>query len=98
MYGSGWGMHHGGGFLGGGMFGGGIFGMFLNILLLLLVVWVVIRLVQSLMGRGASSRPTEDNATRSRDRDDSLNILKARFARGEIDEEEYQRMRNMLES
>lgn len=95
MYGSGWGMHHGGGLFGGGLFGGGMFGPILNLLILLLVVWVVIRLVQSMIGRSAPAQAAPAS-TDAKDRDDSLSILKARFARGEIDENEYQRMRDVL--
>lgn len=46
--------------------------------LLVLVVWLVIRLFPGLRGGGASA----DNAE---------GILRERFARGEIDEEEYER-------
>jgi putative membrane protein len=55
---------------------------------ILLIVFVVV-LVKALSGSGSSS---------PRDHPESaLEILKARYARGEIDEEEYERRRRELE-
>lgn len=42
-------------------------------------------------------RPSEINALRFIRQDNPLEILKARYARGEIDEEEYERRRRELE-
>jgi len=61
---------------------GGIIGL----LLLLLILFLVIKLVLAFLpGTNAEV-----------DKNDSLEILKNRFARGEISPEEYQRMRELL--
>ena len=73
-----------GGFGPGGFLGGGIVGLMVNLLLVALVVWVVVRIFQSLTGR------------ESRDRDDSLAILQRKYAAGEINDDEYNRMRDVL--
>lgn len=67
-----------------GMMGGG-FGMFFGILfwavIIALIVWAFARLVQGQRGGG-----------RSEERSDSAEeTLRGRFARGEIDAEEYER-------
>ncbi len=40
--------------------------------------------------------PNNSNVSTNLDRKDSLEILKVRFAKGEISEQEYQRMKNVL--
>lgn len=70
---------------GGMVFGGGFMWLFW-ILVLVAIVWLITSAVNS----GVRNR---------RDVDDSpLEILKRRYARGEIDEEEFTRRRNDLES
>lgn len=71
---------------GGGFFGHGPFGLLLTALLAIVFVVVLIRLGRALFAR--------DHA--NRDSHDSLEILRARFARGEISSEEYERMREIL--
>ena len=67
-------------------FGGGFMWVFW-----LLVIAGVFFLIQNL-AKGSSSRSSNEY-------DDSpLEILKKRYARGEIDEEEYERRRKKLES
>ncbi len=79
-------MHNG--FMGGGLMGGGIFGMFINILIIALIAYLIFKLVQNLGGstgnRGKSSR-------------DSVQILRERYARGDIDEDEYLKRKEILE-
>jgi len=64
-----------------GMGLGGWLWMILGAVLLVMIVWAV---VAAIPGR---DRPATDDATR---------ILKARFARGEITQEEYEQARRLL--
>ncbi|WP_342479885.1 SHOCT domain-containing protein [Paenibacillus sp. FSL L8-0340] len=64
-------------------FGFGIFGLIINFLLIVGVIYLVIRWV-----RGNGNSRFNDNTPRR--------ILDERFARGEITEEEYYRMKNIL--
>ena len=68
-------------------FGGG-FMWIIWILLILAVIWGVKAAVSS---GGGASRPGDRQ-------ENALEILKARFARGEISAEEYKRMRHELEN
>jgi putative membrane protein len=72
----------------GGWFGGGGMGVGMWVFWILLIVVVVV-LIKALAGRGSDS-----SAQR---RESPLEILKARYARGEISEEEYHRRRDELE-
>lgn len=75
-----------GGF-GGGMGGWGMgLGWIVPLLLIGLVVWAVVALVRSRTGDQGDAA------------DRSLAILKERYARGELDEETYRRMRRELEA
>ncbi len=62
-------------------------GWILQLLLLALIVWLIWRVVAP----GVRREPDR------RDRDDSLVILRERLARGEIDSDEYERLRRVLE-
>jgi len=64
------------------MMGWGWGGMLIGILVIVLLVYLVIRFL------GESPR---------KDKNGALEILRKRYARGEISEEEYQRMRSELE-
>lgn len=64
----------------------GPFGGILGLLLLLVILYFVIKLVLSFLPKTNADL----------DKNDSLEILKNRFARGEISPEEYQRMRELL--
>ncbi len=70
----------------GGMGFGGGFGMLAGLLLLLLLVYLAARVFGS---RGA----TRDHAA---DRRDSLDILKTRLAKGEINVDEFNTLKNVL--
>lgn len=65
-------------------FHGGFMFMFVWLIILLLLIYFVIRLSKS-----STTKETKDSS-------DPLEILKERFARGEITEEEYQNMKNVL--
>ena len=69
---------------GSGMFFGGGFMWLIWILVIVGIVLAVVFLVRG--GEGTSTRS-----------DSALDILKKRYARGEIDEEEYERRRRELE-
>jgi putative membrane protein len=71
----------------GGFFPGGIFFMLIWILVILVFVYLGIRIYKAL---------TSEKSGPLKDRLDSLAILKARFARGDISEEDYIRMKNTL--
>ncbi|MGE4265657.1 MAG: SHOCT domain-containing protein [Desulfovibrio sp.] len=70
----------------GGMGFGGGFGMLVGLLLLLLLVYLAVKVFGS---RGA----TRDHAA---DRRDSLEILKTRLAKGEINVDEFNTLKNVL--
>lgn len=65
-------------------FGGGVF-MWVFWIVLLIVLVFVIKLIFSPTGKNSSSS------------DEALEILKKRFAKGEIDEEEFERLKKKLE-
>jgi putative membrane protein len=67
---------------------GGWMGIGMWLFWILLIVLVVV-LVRVLAGGGSPAPPGQQ--------DSPLEILKARYARGEIDEEEYRRRRQELE-
>ena len=79
-----WGCSHMGPWMGHGMFGSGFWGW---IVLLLIMVWIVPALVRWF-------RPEKKPSSDTRD---SLKILDDRFAGGEISEQEYLKMRDVLE-
>lgn len=72
---------------GAGWFMGG-FGSLFGLLILGLLVFLVIRLFQ---------RPTSDPAAK-RDREDSMEILKRKYAEGDISTEEFRKIRSILKS
>ena len=86
--GSWWPMHHG--FFGpGGMMGFGGMGIFS------FIFWALVVFAISLLVAGAISRKNQDESA-TRDVVDSLEILKQRYARGEIDQEEFLTKRDIL--
>jgi putative membrane protein len=80
-----WGCNYIGSGMGHWVFGGGIIGFGITVLILALIGLVFIQLYKS--GK---------NRTQYSDTMDSLKILKTRFARGEITEQEYRKMRDIL--
>jgi putative membrane protein len=66
---------------------GGFLSLLIWIVIILALVLVVVKIFKSLNG---------DSVSRS-DRNDSLDILKVRFAKGEITQEEYVKMKKILE-
>ena len=71
----------------GGFFPGGIFYLLVWGLIVLLFVYAAVWIFKAV---------TADKYARHRDRVDSLAILKARFAKGEISSEEFNKMKQVL--
>ena len=71
---------------GGGFFGHGIIGILISVLLVMVMFYLFFVLMRTF--------DTRDKGRK--DRTDSLEILKTKFAKGEISEEEYRRMRAIL--
>ncbi len=69
---------------GGGMWFGGGFGWIFWIVIIAVLVWVI----KMASDKGSASRSSND--------DSPLEILKKRYARGEIDEQEFERKRKEL--
>lgn len=72
--------------LGGGLGMG--FGWIVPLVLIGLAVWAVVAFTRSGAGRGSDADASPDR---------SLAVLKERFAKGELDEGTYRRMREELE-
>lgn len=70
---------------------GGGFGMGLMVLFWLLVLGLIGTLIWFLIQKGSQS-PSNSSS------ESSLEILKKRYARGEIDEEQYRRMKKEINS
>ncbi|HKK27791.1 MAG TPA: SHOCT domain-containing protein [Gemmatimonadota bacterium] len=75
--------------MGGWGWGWGILGMLLWLALIVLVVVLVWRLLRRGGGEDGGARPARGGET-------PLDILERRYARGEIDREEFQRMKRDL--
>ncbi|EMG38606.1 Short C-terminal domain containing protein [Desulfocurvibacter africanus PCS] len=75
-------------FSGPGFFwGGGLIGLLLKILIVAGIVWLALRIIDGIRNRQTSGD----------DKDHSMRILKVKYARGEISEDEYRRMREVLD-
>ncbi|WP_051294859.1 SHOCT domain-containing protein [Maridesulfovibrio bastinii] len=82
-----------GGFMGGGLMGGGGFvGLIFNILIIALVAYLIFKLVQNLNNNNVQ----RNEGTSRSNRVDTGEILRERFARGDISEEEYLRKKDIL--
>ncbi len=86
-----WGGQYGGwGMMGPGMMGGFGWGWFMLIFMIIfwgLVIWGIMALVRGLSGSRGSDSSKVDSA---------LEVLKKRYARGEIDKEEYEEKKRDL--
>jgi putative membrane protein len=71
--------------------GWGIFGM-----LMMTVFWGGLILLVVYAIRGSASRGDQGTGTHSRHRDSALTILEERYARGEIDRDEFEERRRTL--
>ncbi len=87
-----WAQQQGGPYYGQHMWNGGLWmfvGPLMMIVFIAAVVAVVVLMVRWLGGPGRGTRPHSP-------RQDPLDILKERFARGEIDKEEFEERRRVL--
>ena len=71
----------------GGLFSGGFLSIILWVFIILIAVLLVMALFRFLRSREAGFK---------RDREDSLDILKARYARGELNRAQYLKMKGTL--
>ena len=71
----------------GGGFAGGIFSLLFWGLIILLLVFAAIKLFGSIKSNQSGS---------FRDKNDSLDILQMRYAKGEINQDEYVKMKSVL--
>ncbi|MCP3941396.1 MAG: SHOCT domain-containing protein [Desulfobacteraceae bacterium] len=81
-----WGCNYSGAGFGHWGFGGGIMGLSLTALIIIIAVVVVVKIIRS----------NQSGQSEKFDQIDSLKILKMRFAKGEIDEQEYQKKKDIL--
>ena len=63
-----------------------LIGILVNILMVVTIAYIVVLTIRSLMSKGKENR----------DAVDSLEIVKQKYARGEISEEEFLRMKEIL--
>jgi putative membrane protein len=71
----------------GGFFPGGLFSLLIWGVMILLLIYLGARIFRSL---------TSEKPSYLQDRADSIAILKARFAKGEVSEEEYHKMKQVI--
>lgn len=63
-----------------------LIGILVNILMVVTIAYIVVLTVRSLISKGKENRDSVD----------SLEIVKQKYARGEITEEEYLRMKDII--
>ncbi len=72
--------------------GFGWFGLVFIVILIVVVVWVI-----SMVMRNSSMKNRMDNNSYGNHSKTSMEILNERYAKGEIDDEEYERRRSKLQ-
>ena len=68
------------------IFHSGIVGILINVMMLVTILYIVVLIIRSFLSKDISNRDTSD----------SLEIVKRKLALGEITEEEYHRMKDIL--
>jgi putative membrane protein len=79
-----WGCTYNGAGIGHWFFGGGIMGFLIMALIIILITSLVVKLIKA------------NKVVKRKDTLDSLMILKSRFAKGEVTEQEYKKMKEAL--
>lgn len=92
QYGPGNGYHYGPGMMWGGSWGGPVFGLLTMFIFFGAVVLLVVLAIRWVAGLGAHHAPPPPPASRT----SALDILKERFARGEIDKDEFEERKRHL--
>ena len=87
-------INYAGGWLG---FASGIIGILIGLFFLFIFIWIIVWLARSIMWISRGYRYSSQNRSMWWDHDDALEILRERYARGEITKEQYDRMRDDLE-
>ena len=68
------------------IFHSGIVGILINVMMLVTIIYIVVLIIRSFLSKDKPNRDTND----------SLELVKRKLALGEITEEEYHRMRDIL--
>ena len=68
------------------IFHSGIVGILINVMMLVTILYIVVLIIRSFLSKDKSNMDTSD----------SLEIVKRKLALGEITEEEYHRMKDIL--
>lgn len=66
--------------------------------IIMIIFWVVLIVAIALVVSGVISDRPSSSVTRNRSLPNAVEILKARYARGEIDKTQYENMKRELES
>jgi len=75
----------------------GVIGTLIGLLFLFILIWIIVWFARSIGWMSRSSRYSSRNRWTWWDHDDALEILRERYARGEITKEQYDKMREDLE-
>ena len=90
-------MWRGPGMIGGHFGGGGIIGMILCFLLFALIIAAIITFIVKLASKGGHYHGQCHNYYHGENKSGALDILKERYAKGEITKEQYDNMKKDLE-
>ncbi len=81
-----------------GMFGFGFgFGWIFTILFWALIIWAIYALIENLTGHSHNQHHHDQQNTKMSQENSALNILKERYAKGEISKEQFDQMKKDLE-
>jgi putative membrane protein len=75
----------------GGFLGLGLFGGIIMIIFWVIIIWAILSLIRMLVGGGTRDRWHEHHWKMNGREDEAMRILRERYAKGEIDKEEFER-------